>query len=118
MPRDADFKQHLCADIEGFSLPAALRCGADDRQALANERVQTNAVGQVALKHKTACRDGATHLVMSPLKFMQRLAVLTDPAAAEPANDRFRAFNLGCRIPGLGRSETSTLRGRGFPCWP
>jgi len=34
MPRDADFKQSLCADIQGFSLHAAVRCGADDRQAL------------------------------------------------------------------------------------
>ena len=63
MPRDADFKQHLCADIDGFSLHAAVRCAADDRQALeqlcryitrpslANERVQTNAAGQVVLKH-------------------------------------------------------------------
>ena len=62
MPRDADFKQSLCADIDGFSLHAAVRCGADDRQALeqlcryitcpalANERVQTNATGQVMLK--------------------------------------------------------------------
>ncbi|MDP3086426.1 MAG: transposase [Rubrivivax sp.] len=88
MPRDADFKRHLCADIDGFSLHAAVRCGADDRQALeqlcryitrpalANERVQTNAAGQVVLKLKTAWRDGTTHLVMSPLEFMQRLAAL------------------------------------------
>ncbi len=34
MPRDTDFKQTLCADIDGFSLHAAVRCGADDRQAL------------------------------------------------------------------------------------
>ena len=33
MPRDADFKQTLCADIQGFSLHAAVRCGANDRQA-------------------------------------------------------------------------------------
>ena len=57
VPRDADFKQPLCADIDGFSLHAALRCGADDRQALEqlcrnitrpaldNERVQTNSAG-------------------------------------------------------------------------
>ena len=88
MPRDADFKQYLCADIDGFSLHAAVRCGADDREALeqlcryitrpalANERVQTNAAGQVALKLKTAWRDGTTHLIMSPLEFMQRLAAL------------------------------------------
>jgi len=66
MPRDADFKQTLCADIQSFSLHAAVRCGADDRQApeqlcryitrpaLANERVQTNAARQVVLKLKTA----------------------------------------------------------------
>ncbi|MBK6472490.1 MAG: transposase [Betaproteobacteria bacterium] len=63
-------------------------CGADDRQALeqlcryitrpalANERVQTSAAGQVVLKLKTAWRDGTAHLVMSPLEFMQRLAAL------------------------------------------
>ena len=31
MPRDTDFKQTLCADIDGFSLHAAVRCDADDR---------------------------------------------------------------------------------------
>ena len=88
MPRDADFKQTLCADIDGFSLHAAVRCGADNRQtleqlcryitrpALANKRVQTNAAGQVVLKLNTPWRDGTTHLVMSPLEFMQRLAAL------------------------------------------
>ena len=88
MPRDVDFKQSLCADINGFSLHAAVRCGADDRQALeqmcryitrpalANERVQTSAAGQVVLKLKTAWRDGTTRLAMSPLEFMQRLAAL------------------------------------------
>jgi len=34
MPRDADFKQQRCADSDGFSLHATVRCGADDRQAL------------------------------------------------------------------------------------
>jgi hypothetical protein len=28
MPRDTDFKQTLCADISGFSLHAAVRCGS------------------------------------------------------------------------------------------
>jgi hypothetical protein len=88
MPREKGFKQVLCAGIDGFSLHAAVRCAADDRQALeqlcryitrpalANERVQTNAAGQVVLKLKTAWRDGTTHLVMLPLEFMQRLAAL------------------------------------------
>jgi len=104
-------------------LHASLRCSADDRPALeqlfryitrpalANECVQTNAVGQVAPKLRTAWRDGATYLVMSPLEFMQRPAVLIDPAAAAPASDRFKAFNLGCRTPSLDRLEPIDARG-------
>ena len=34
MPRQTDFKQTLCVDNNGFSLHAAVRCGADDRKAL------------------------------------------------------------------------------------
>ena len=44
--------------------------------ALSDERVQLNASGQVELKLETPWRDGTTHLVMSPLEFMQRLAAL------------------------------------------
>ena len=81
-------------------LHAAVRCGADDRQALeqlcryitrpalANERVQTNAAGQVVLKLKTAWRDGTTHLVMSPLEFMQRLAALAGRRPHSPLSAR------------------------------
>ena len=49
-------------------------CRYITRPALANERVQTNAAGQVVLKLKTAWRDGTTRLLS--LEFMQRLAVL------------------------------------------
>jgi len=34
IPRDAAFTQARCADVQGFSLPAAVRCAADDRQAI------------------------------------------------------------------------------------
>ena len=75
-------RQPLCADIDGFSLYAAIRVEAHDRKrleqlcryiarsALSDERVQLNAAGQVELKLKTPWRDGTTHLVMSPLAFM------------------------------------------------
>jgi hypothetical protein len=88
MPRDATARQPLCADIDGFSPHAAVRVEAHDRNrleqpcryitrpALADERVQLNAAGQVELKLKTSSRDGTTHLVMSPLECMQRLAAL------------------------------------------
>jgi len=53
-----------------------LLCRYITRPALANERVQCNAAGQVVLKLKTPRRDGTSHRVMSPLEFMQRLAAL------------------------------------------
>jgi Putative transposase len=74
--------------LVGLSLHTAVRCDADDpealeqlcrditRPALANERVQCNAAGQVGLKLKRTWRDGTTHLVMTPLEFIQRLAAL------------------------------------------
>ncbi len=64
-PREAPVCQPLCADIDGFSLLAAVRVEANDRRrleqlcryitrpALSDERVQLNAAGQVALKLKT-----------------------------------------------------------------
>lgn len=88
MPHEDRARQPLCADIEGSSQIAALRVEAHDRKrleplcrcitrpALSDERGQLNAAGQVEPKLKTPWRDGTTHLVMSPLAFMQRLAAL------------------------------------------
>jgi len=55
-------------------------CRYITRPALANERVQTNAAGQVVLKLKNPWREGTTHLVMSPQEFMQ-LPVKGQPPA-------------------------------------
>jgi hypothetical protein len=129
MLRDADFKQHLCADIDGFSLHAAVRCGADDRQApeqycphithpaLANERVRTNAAGQVVLKLKAPWRGGATHLAISPPEFMQRLLAL-DPrqrlqafwVGSSPLNGSFVPTSLTAYSAALGRSQGPLTR--------
>jgi hypothetical protein len=38
------------------------------RPALADDRVQCNAAGQVLLRLKTPWRDGATQLVLTPLQ--------------------------------------------------
>ena len=51
-------------------------CRNITRPALPDERVQLNDAGQVESKLKTPWRDRTTHLVMSPLEFMQRLAAL------------------------------------------
>ena len=141
MPREADFKQNLCADMQGFSLHAAVRCGADDRQALeqlcrtitrpalANERVQCNAAGQVVLKLKTPWRDGTTHQGTPPLEFMQRLAAraieerpsvaLTtatpapDPLSWRAGTQRQAARDGGAASAGPGRPCGATQRVRG-----
>ncbi len=68
MPREGEARQPLCADIDGFSLHAAVRVEAQDRKrleqlrryitrpAVSDERVQLNATGQVELKLKTPWR--------------------------------------------------------------
>ncbi len=40
------------------------------------ERLKRNRAGQLVLQLNSAYRDGTTHIVMSPLQFMQRLAAL------------------------------------------
>ena len=72
----------------GFSLHAGVRCEANDRQgieqlcryitrpAISNERLAINGKGQVVITLKTPWKDGATHIVLEPLEFMQRLAAL------------------------------------------
>jgi len=51
-------------------------CRYITRPAIANERLKRNRAGQVVLQLKSAFKDGTTHIVMSPLEFMQRLAAL------------------------------------------
>ena len=77
-----------CVNEQGFSLHAEVRlainqrhklehlCRYITRPALANERLALNRAGQVVLTLKTPYRDGTTHIVMSPLEFLQRLAAL------------------------------------------
>jgi len=86
--RVADSTQPGCVNAHGFSLPAALRCGAHQRKelerlcryitrpAIANQRLKRNPAGQVVLQLKSPWREGTTHIVMSPLELMQRLAAL------------------------------------------
>ena len=78
----------LCANISGFSLHAGVRCEANDRKgieqlcryitrpAISNERLAINREGNAVLKLKTPWRNGATHILLTPMEFMQRLAAL------------------------------------------
>ncbi|MEA3153627.1 MAG: hypothetical protein QOK44_1216, partial [Betaproteobacteria bacterium] len=86
--RDEKAAAALCAEAHGFTLHAGVRCGAHQRKelerlcryitrpAIANERLTRTGAGNVVLQLKSAWRDGTTHIEMSPLEFMQRLAAL------------------------------------------
>jgi putative transposase len=77
-----------CVSAQGFSLHAEVCCAADQRKkleqlcryitrpAIANERLTRNRAGDVVLQLKSPYHDGTTHIVMSPLELMQRLAAL------------------------------------------
>ena len=80
--------QELRVKAHGFSLHAAVRWRADQRRelehlcryitrpAIANERLKRNRANQVVLQLKSPYKDGTTHVVMSPMEFMERLAAL------------------------------------------
>ncbi len=77
-----------CVSAQGFSLHADVRCGPHQRHtlerlcryitrpALGHKRLSRTRTGEVVLQLKTPYRDGTTHLVMTPLEFLQRLAAL------------------------------------------
>ena len=85
---DAHPTQQRCVSVQGFSLHAEVRCAMNQRHkleqlcryitrpAIANERLKLNGAGDVVLQLKSPYQDGTTHIVMSPLEFMQRLAAL------------------------------------------
>jgi hypothetical protein len=106
MPREEAAHQPLYADVDGFSLHAAVRVDAHDRArleqlclyitrpALSGERVQLDAAGQVEVRLKRPWRDRTTHLVMRPLEFMQRLAALVPRPRPHHIRFGFRVTSL------------------------
>ncbi len=103
-PTSTATEQHAAVRVEAHDRRRLEQlCRYITRPALSDERVQVNAAGQVELKRETAWRDGpagrarpvagpfarhkqstglfvsglsTTHLVMSPMEFMQRMAAL------------------------------------------
>jgi len=51
-------------------------CRYITRPALGHKRLRRTPAGEVVLQLKTPYRNGTTHLVMTPLEFLQRLAAL------------------------------------------
>ena len=104
--RDEKTTTALCAEAHGFSLHAGVRCSAHQRKrlerlcryitrpAIANERLKRDGAGNVVLQLKSPWRDGTTHIRMSPLEFMQRLAALVP-------RPRLHLIRFGVRITSL-----------------
>jgi len=129
--RDEKNTRALCADAHGFSLHAGVRCGTQQgkelerlcryitRPAIANERLKRDGAGNVVLQLKSAWRDGTTHIRMSPLEFMQRLAALVPRPRLHLI--RFHgvlAPNAGLRaaiVPGPAQSEPADEDAHGVP---
>jgi ribosomal protein S27E len=79
------------AQYAGFSLHAGIGVEAEQREklerlaryvsrpAVAEERLDLTAQGQMRYRLKTPYRDGTTHIVLEPLDFIARLAALVPP---------------------------------------
>ena len=84
----AAFTAPLCGNVEGFSLHAAVRvpagqrdrlerlCRYVSRPALAMGRLSFSRRGNILLRLRRPWRDGTSHLVFEPLAFIERLASL------------------------------------------
>ena len=83
--------KHLCASMDGFTLHAATRAGAQDfqgreallryvlRPAIAQERVEQRPDGLVRITLKRAFGDGTVAVDMDPLSLVARLAAAVPP---------------------------------------
>lgn len=81
----------LCAQVTGFSLHAAVYCKPWEREkleklcryiarpAVAEERLELRASGDIVLRLKTKYSDGTSHLLFSGLEFVEKLAALVPP---------------------------------------
>lgn len=91
VPARADEARKGVAQYAGFSLHAGIGVEAEQREklerltryvsrpAVAEERLDRTAQGQVRYRLKTPYRDGTTHIVLEPLDFIARLAALVPP---------------------------------------
>ena len=83
--------KELCAELDGFSLHAAVRVEAQERSRLehlcryiarppfSNNRLSFSRSGKIVLALRAPFRDGTTHFVFEPLAFLERLAALVPP---------------------------------------
>lgn len=88
LPTTGKSKDGMAVQMSGFSLHAGVACNRGERKKLehmcryisrppvAEERLRIDSQGQVVYKLKRAYDNGTTHLVFSPLEFIERLVSL------------------------------------------
>jgi hypothetical protein len=86
-----DKKSPWSAEVDGFNVHAGVTVGAGDRDALERlcrygarppfslERISRLADGRVAYLLKKPRKNGATHLVLTPVHFLARISALIPP---------------------------------------
>ena len=88
LPFRGEFKGPRCFAVEGFSLHANTFCQAVEahklkrlieyvaRPPFANERIALTQNGEVTLKLKKPFSDGTTHILFTPMEFIEKLSAL------------------------------------------
>ncbi len=124
-------KSPWSAEVRGFNLHAGVTVRAGDREALERlcrygarpcfslERLTKLADGRVAYQLRKPRRNGATHLVMTPVHFLARIAALVPPprfpllrfAGVLAPNSSWR----GAVVPSDGRAGPAQMRAPSAP---
>ena len=87
----AEIKAPLCAAIHGFSLHAGVLAASYEREklekvaryiarpAIREDRLSNTPTGDILYKLKKSYSDGTTHLILSPLELLEKMASLVPP---------------------------------------
>ena len=110
----------LCANLDGFSLHAAVRVDACSRDRLerlcryaarppiVHERLSLTDSGLVLVKFKKPWRDGSTHAVLDPLTLLERLAALIPAPVVKLITFHEKALIVKQRFVVLDREEVTS----------
>ncbi|XOV85809.1 MAG: transposase [Pseudomonadota bacterium] len=119
-PRKRD---DLVTKQSGFSLHAGIACKSNQRKklerlcryitrpAIAERRLSLANNGNVVIALKTPYDDGTTHVVLSPMEFMGRLAALVPKPRVKLTGTPSRGFMV-CSLPTANCVSTLFRRNR------
>jgi len=119
-PPGAGVRKKLCASVRGFSLHAAVRVGAGQRERLerlcryvtrpplAQDRLSVTEDGKIVYRFRRPWRNGTSAVVLDPMTFLSRLAAQIPPP-------RFHMLSYyGVLAPAAGKRHRIVPSGG---CW-